>query len=144
MAADIDIVGTYRLISSKRMILDTGEMEDTHGKDPTGYITYGADGRMMGMMVSSNRPTPENMDKMTDQECANLFRTMVAYGGTYTFHGDRIEHHIDISWNQLWTGTTVVRDIGRDGDRLIYTTKPAPFTEDGKVSVNTLVWEKVK
>jgi hypothetical protein len=129
MAADIDIVGTYRLISSKRMILDTGEMEDTHGKDPVGYITYGPDGRMMGMMVSSNRPRPESIDKMTDQECANLFRTMVAYGGTYTFHGDRIEHHIDISWNQLWTGTTVVRDIRRDGDRLIYTTKPAPFTQ---------------
>jgi hypothetical protein len=74
----------------------------------------------------------------------NLFRTMQAYGGTYTFHGNSIEHHIDISFNELWTGTTVIRDIRRDGDRLIYTTKPAPFPKDGKMSVNTLVWEKVK
>jgi hypothetical protein len=36
-AADVDIVGTYRLISSNRVILDTGETEDTWGKNPVGY-----------------------------------------------------------------------------------------------------------
>jgi Lipocalin-like domain len=143
-AADVDIVGTYRLISSNRVILETGETEDSFGKNPVGYISYGPDGRMMVIIVFSDRPKPESLDKMTDQDRANLFRTMTAYGGTYTFHGNRIEHHIDISWNELWTGTTVVRDIRRDGDRLIYTTKPAPFPRDGKMSVNTLVWEKVK
>jgi Lipocalin-like domain len=143
-AADVDIVGTYRLISSNRVILETGETEEAYGKNPVGYITYGPDGRMMVLIVFSNRPRPESVDKMTDQDRANLFRTMQAYGGTYTFHGNSIEHHIDISFNELWTGTTVVRDIRRDGDRLVYTTKPAPFPRDGKVSVNTLVWEKVK
>ncbi len=104
----------------------------------------GPDGRMMVIIVFSNRPKPESLDKMTDQDRANLFRTMTAYGGTYTFHGNRIEHHIHISWNELWTGTTVIRDIRRDGERLVYTSKPAPFSRDGKMSVNTLVWEKVK
>ena len=98
----------------------------------------------MVIIVFSNRPKPESLDKMTDQDRANLFRTMTAYGGTYTFHGNRIEHHIDISWNELWTGTTVIRDIRRDGERLVDTSKPAPFSRDGKMSVNTLVWEKVK
>jgi hypothetical protein len=143
-AAEVDIVGTYRLISANRVILETGETEDSWGENPVGYITYGPDGRMMVIIVFSDRPKPESLDKMTDQDRANLFRTMTAYGGTYTFHGNRIEHHIDISWNELWTGTTVIRDIRRDGDRLVYTSKPAPFTRDGKVSVNTLVWEKVK
>ena len=69
---------------------------------------------------------------------------MIAYGGTYTFRGDSVEHHIDISWNELWTGTTVIRDIKNEEDRLVYTTKPAPFTRDGKMSINTLVFEKVK
>jgi hypothetical protein len=32
----------------------------------------------------------------------------------------------------------------KEGDRLVYTTKPAPFPRDGKMSINTLVWEKVK
>ena len=96
------------------------------------------------MIVFSNRPRAESLEKMTDQQRADLFRTMIAYGGTYTFQGNSIEHHIDISWNELWTGTTVIRDIKREGDRLVYTTKPAAFPRDGKMSVNTLVFEKVK
>ena len=143
-AADDDIVGTYRLISSNRVTLETGETEESYGKNPSGFITYGRDGRMMAMIVFSNRPKPESLDKMTDQQRAELFRTMLAYGGTYTFHGDSVEHHIDISWNDVWTGTTVTRDIKKEGDRLVFTTKPAPFPRDGKMSVNTLVWEKVK
>jgi hypothetical protein len=51
---------------------------------------------------------------------------MLAYSGTYKFDGKTIEHHIDLSWNQIWSGTTQVRDIKKDGDRLIYTTRPAP------------------
>ena len=46
-AADDDIVGTYRLISSYRVILETGKTEDSWGKNPIGFITYGRDGRMM-------------------------------------------------------------------------------------------------
>ena len=55
-----------------------------------------------------------------------------------------MEHHIDISWNELWTGTTQFRDVKKDGNRLIYTTHPAPNARDGKMSITTLVWEKVK
>jgi Lipocalin-like domain len=128
-AADVDIVGTYRLISSKRVIVDTGETEDTYGNNPVGYITYGPDGRMMAIIVFSNRPRPESLDRMTDQDRAELFRTMLAYGGTYKFHGNSIEHQIDISWNQLWTGTTVIRDIKKEGERLVFTTKPAQLME---------------
>jgi len=105
-AADDDIVGTYRLISANRVILATGDSEDSYGKNPIGFMTYGRDGRMMGMIVFSNRPKAESLDKMTDQQRADLFRTMIAYGGTYTFRGNSVEHHIDISWNELWTGTT--------------------------------------
>ena len=32
----------------------------------------------------------------------------------------------------------------RHADKLIYTTRPAPFSGDGKMSVVTVVWEKVK
>ena len=47
---------------------------------------------------------------------------MTAYGGTYKFDGSTIEHHIDISWNEVWTGTTQVKSVKRDADRLVYTT----------------------
>ena len=37
-----------------------------------------------------------------------------------------------------------VRDIKKDGDRLIYTTRPAPSPIDGSMGFATLIWEKVK
>jgi len=143
-AAEEDLAGTYRLVSSTRKILDTGEVLDTYGKHPTGYIMYGKDGRMLALIVRDDRPKPASIEKATPEQQAALFRSMIAYGGTYKFDGKSIEHHIDISWNELWTGTTVIRDIRKEGDKLIYTTRPAPFSGDGKMSVTTLIWEKVK
>jgi len=102
------------------------------------------DGRMLVLIVRDDRPKPENVEKMNDQQRIDLFRSMTAYGGTYTFDGKRVEHHIDISWNEVWTGTTVVREITKDGDKLVYTSPAAPFASDGKMSEVTLVWEKVK
>ena len=141
-AADDEIYGTYQLISRTRTVVDTGQVIELP-KD-YGFITYGQDGRMMVISVRGNRPKPESLEKMTDQQRAALHASMTAYGGTYKFDGKTIEHHIDISWNEVWTGTKQVRNVKRDGNRLIYTTRPAPSPDDGKVSISTLVWEKVK
>jgi hypothetical protein len=46
--------------------------------------------------------------------------------------------------NEVWSGTKQVRSVKRDGDHLIYSTPPFPFHTDGKMSINTLVWEKVQ
>jgi len=54
------------------------------------------------------------------------------------------EHHIDGSWNQVWTGTTQIRNVKKDGDRLICTTQPGPSPIDGSMGFATVVWEKVK
>jgi Lipocalin-like domain len=145
-AEDQRLEGTYKLVSSTRQILETGQIVDTYGKQPTGYINYGRDGRMLVLIVAdkNNRPAPESVGAITDEQRANLFRTMTAYGGTYKYDGHTIEHHLDISWNQVWTGTTLIRDVEKEGDKLIYTTKPAPFSGDGKMSVITLIWQKVE
>jgi hypothetical protein len=145
LAGEEEVYGTWKLISEHRTLVDTGETVDLNpGVSVSGYITYGRDGRMIGLVVRGSRPKPESVDKMTDQQRANLFRSMVAYGGTYKFQGGTMEHYVDISWNEVWTGTTQIRDVKRDGDRLIFRTRPAPFSGDGRMSVVTLVWEKVK
>jgi hypothetical protein len=142
-AADDEFYGTYKLISTTRTILDTGQ-EITFGGREHGFITYSKDGRMMVLSLRGDRPKPESIEKTTDQQRVDLYRTMTAYGGTYKFDGKTIEHHIDISWNEVWTGTTQVRDVKKDGNRLIYTTKPAPNPVDGRMAVTRIVWEKVK
>ena len=137
-----DISGTYKLVVEQRKIVDTGEIVPV--PSPLGYITYGKDGRMMVVIVRHPRPKPEAIDKISDQQRIDLFRTMSAYGGTYTFDGKKVEHSIDIAWNEVWAGSTQVRHVTREGDRLTLTTPPFPFHTDGRVSVNMLVWEKVK
>jgi hypothetical protein len=144
LAAGNELYGTYRLVSSQRRILDTGQVVDSYGKDPKGFIMYGRDGRFLGLITNGGRPKAPSIEKITSEQREELFRTMVAYGGTYTFDGKKVEHHIDISWNEVWSGTTTIRDVTKEGDRLILTTSPGPFALDGKMSVNTLVWEKVK
>ena len=142
LAADNDLTGTYRLVVEQRRIVDTGELVPV--PNPQGFITYGRDGRVLVLIVRAPRPRPEALDKITDQQRIDLHRTMTAYGGTYKFNGSTVEHSIDISWNEVWTGTRQVRSVTRDGDRVTLTTPPFPFHTDGRMSVNMLVWEKVK
>ena len=142
-AAEEDIAGTYKLVSDTRKDLNTGEVSYPYGKHPVGYIMYGKDGRMLVIVLGDDRPRPASIEKATPEQQAALFRSMLAYGGTYKFDGKRVEHHIDLSWNELWTGTTAIREVRKEGDKLIYTT--APPSRDGKMRIAaTLIWEKIK
>ena len=143
-AEEQEFAGNYQLISATRKILDTGQVEATYGEKPKGLAMYGKDGHFIILITYDGRPKPESIEKMTDQQRADLHRMMTAYGGTYTFDGEKVVHHLDLSWNEVWTGTINIRDVKRDGDRIIYVTRPAPFASDGKMSVVTLIWEKLK
>ena len=68
----------------------------------------------------------------TDEEGVQLLGSMVAYAGTYTLGDKQVIHHIDISWNQGWTGTDQVRFFELDGDTLTITTAPYRSYQDGR------------
>jgi len=93
------LAGTYRLISQQRTVVATGETTEPMGKAPKGYISFGRDGRMMVLLVGDNRPTPKDLETMTDQERADLFRTMLALSGTYDLDGATVTYHPDVTWN---------------------------------------------
>src|SRR3979411_2317671 len=98
-AADVSILGTWRLVSEQRTIVETGEV--IPGTGARGYITYGNDGRIMVLIVRQPRPRPDGAEKITDQQRIELFRTITAYAGTYKFNGTAIEHNIEISMNEV-------------------------------------------
>ncbi|WP_374296745.1 lipocalin-like domain-containing protein [Sphingomonas sp.] len=138
------LYGAWRLVSERRTILETGETVDTAPDNaPSGYISYSRDGRFLGLIVRGTRPRATDIAAITDDQGTQLFRSMISYGARFEFDGYTVVHHIDISWNETWTGTTQVRDVSRDGDRLIYRTRPAPHYIDGKPSIGILVWERV-
>ena len=141
-AAEDEIYGTYRLISTSQKVLETGEIVTLATEQ--GFISYGRDGRMMALLTRGVRPKAESFDKITGQDRITLFDSMTAYAGTFKFDGKTMEHHVDISWNEMWTGTIQIREIARDGERLIISTRPQPSPRDGRMSITTLVWEKVK
>jgi hypothetical protein len=52
-------------------------------------------------------------------------------------------HHVDISWNQAWTGTDQIRFYKLDGSILTITSAPNRNPVDGREGRSILVWEKV-
>ena len=142
LSAEEEIYGTYRLIRVTQQFLHTGDVVTS--TTDKGFITYGRNGRMTVIIVGHDRPKPETLEKMTDQHRIALYRSLVAYGGTYKFDGKTMEHYVDISWNEMWTGTTQFRDVRKDGELLSISTHPAPSARDGRMAVTTLLWEKVE
>ena len=137
------LIGTWKLVAAVSEDLTTGEKTNIYKREPVGYITYGADGRIMVIIVDSGRKKPAG-SVAAGPEAEALFRTMAAYAGSYVIKGSQIIHHVDVSWNETWTGTDQVRNYKFYGDRLSLATAPSPNPFTGKMSVRTLVWEKMK
>ena len=52
-----------------------------------------------------------------------------------------VTHHVDISWNEKFTGGEQKRHFKLDGNRLTLSTPQSPDPIDGKMSVRRLAWE---
>ena len=139
------ILGTWKLLSYVREEIPSGAKSDVMGAHPSGYISYGRDGRMIVIIVGSDRKKPVG-PVVTPEEAEALIRSMLAYAGTYTVDSDAktVTHHIDVSWDQSRTGESHVRTYKLDGDRLTLTTQPSNDPATGKKTVRTLIWERVK
>lgn len=78
--------------------------------------------------------TPEQSPP-SDEEKIALFDTMFAYSGAYTVEVDRVVHHVDLSWNEAWSGTDQVRFCRVDEQTLAYTsTLPRTRSTGGRLS----------
>jgi hypothetical protein len=137
------VLGTWRLQSYVREVLETGERYNQFGNEPDGYIGYASDNRMYAIFTRGDRITPADVVP-TEEEGVQLLGTMVAYAGTFTLEPGKVTHHIDISWNQAWTGTDQVRFYKLDGDTLTITTAPYKSYLDGREGRSILVWRKVR
>ncbi len=138
------LYGTWKLVSWTREIVGTGEHSEMFGKAPHGFLFYNRDGRMSVIIVRENRPKPMDLAKLTDQERVELFKSTIAYAGTFTVEGNRVVHNVDISWNENWTGTAQVRNVHIDGHTLTLSTDPGVSPHDGKQASAVFIWEKVQ
>jgi hypothetical protein len=142
-STDSPVIGTWRLQTYVREVIATGRRYNQFGDQPEGYLGYAPDGRMYAIFVRSERTAPRDVVP-TEEEGVQLLGTMVAYAGTYTLGDRKVVHHIDISWNQGWTGTDQTRFFELDGDILTITTAPYKSYLDGEEGQSILVWKKVR
>ena len=136
-------LGTWKLQSVVTEDLETHQQTAMFGSHPGGYLHYGTDCRMYAILAREGREPPAAA-VATDAESIELFRGFVAYAGTYTIDGDKVSHHVDISWNQAWTGTTQVRQFRIEGKLLYIRSVPAASPLNGRQSINELVWKRVE
>ena len=82
-----DLYGTWRLRSFVQRSVSTGEKTDAFGRHPRGFLSYSRDGRMYAMLVRDGRHRPSETEELSYQKRADLYDTMYAYAGTFSFDG---------------------------------------------------------
>jgi len=136
--AEPNVVGNWKLVSFVTEELATGKKTPLLGEHPKGYLIYTPQGRMMALLVHETRSPPK-----VDEDRINLHKYMVSYSGRYTVEGDKVVHHVDVSWNEALSGTDQVRLFKFEGDRLTITAPPAKNIIPGvEASTGVLVWER--
>ncbi len=112
--------GVWKLESFFVESIETKERKYVLGEKPNGYLIVTSE-RFTAVITGQGRKPAQ-----TDEERSALLRSMFAYTGSYTVEGDHLTTKVDVSWNELWTGTDQVRTFRLDGDKLFVETLPAP------------------
>lgn len=135
------LAGTWKLVSYWTT-RPNGERVAPYGEHPAGFLTYTSDGRVFVILSRSDRK-PLDGDRFTASQAsrAEAFSTSLAYAGKFTFEGDRVVHHIEISTLPYYVGTDQVRFAKFEGDRL---TLSAMLAMGGEQRHSELVWQRVK
>ena len=133
------LIGTWKL---KSCVVTTaaGGRSTPFGENPTGYLSYSADGRMQALGAANDRIVPADPTPPASERVA-LYDTMFAYAGRYSVQAGKVIHHVDISWNEVWTGTDQIRLFEVHGKTLTLRTHfidPA----SGAEMLYALVWER--
>jgi hypothetical protein len=135
--------GTWKMLSWKTEDLMTGQTTDALGAKPEGYITYTPDGRVTVLVLRSDREGPAALVPTNEEKIA-LYDSMFAYAGTYTVDHEKVVHHIDMSWNHSWTGTSQIRFYTIRDDELTYIGVPAKNPMTGRDCVHTVLFRRIR
>jgi hypothetical protein len=134
-----DLVGTWKLVSAS-YTTDTGQVvKDAYGPNPTGFLTYTAEGRMMAIIANGGRKPLSVASQVTApaEERAEAFSTITAYAGQYSVADGKVIHHVEVSAVQNDVNTDKVRTIVKlEGKRVT-------FRVDGARITAELVWERI-
>jgi Lipocalin-like domain len=136
------LVGAWQLLSWENRAAD-GQVTYPMGANALGYLLYTGDGCFSVTISRAGRAgfTAGDLLGGTTEEQAQAMESFVAYAGRYSFHGDRVIHHVELSLFPNWVGSDQQRWVELSGDRLILSASPLLLA--GQLQVPQLVWERV-
>ena len=73
-------------------------------------LTYALDGHM-SVFIADPRRKPSVSPKATDAEGADLYRTMLAYTGTYSVDGNKVTHEIECNFPNFYRHTLTIANF---------------------------------
>ena len=131
------LVGSWKLTSWTIQVID-GEATQPFGPNPKGRAVFTLDGFSAFMIARSDRKPATS-----DADSAVLLKSLMVYTGKFTVDGDKLTTNVDLSWNEILTGTAQVRFFKLEGDKLfVRTAEQASAVYPGKKVVGTLSWER--
>jgi hypothetical protein len=141
------LVGTWKLVSVSN-VTDKGVVSsEAYGPNPIGFLTYNADGRMMGILTNAGRkPLSKGWKVAPAEEKAEAFSTALAYAGTFTVSGDRVTHHVEAATDPNRVNKDLVRVVVRlEGDRVtLRTVEPVAWDDGVRYAYQELVWDRLR
>jgi len=139
LAEDIagQLAGSWKLTSWTIQIVG-GDATEPFGPNPKGRAVFTPDGFSAFMIARPDRKPATN-----DADSAALLKSLMVYTGKFTIDGDKLTTDVDLSWNEILTGTSQVRFFKLEGDKLSIRTAEQPSAVlPGKRVVGTLNWER--
>jgi len=141
------LIGTWKLVSVSN-VTDSGIVrEEAYGRNPIGFLTYTADGRMMGILTNGGRkPLSKGRKVAPAEEKVQAFSTSLSYAGTFTVSGDRVTHHVEASTDPNRVNKDLVRVVvSLQGDRVtLRTAEPLAWDDGVRYAYQELVWDRMK
>jgi lipocalin-like protein len=129
------LIGTWKLISNRIRMEDTGEEFDLFGANPRGVITFAPNGRMTAILTTAERPSP-----VSEADFKALIMGMSAYAGRFSIQDDHVVIDPDVVWLPY---AKQIRYFELEGDRLTLRTPVQELPiRPGRLLRNTIVWER--
>jgi hypothetical protein len=140
------LVGTWKLMSASSANTSGERNETPYGVNPVGFLTYTDDGRVTALISYGGRRRLSVLSIGGGapgllQEQAEAFKTFLAYAGRYTFTGDKVTHHIEISSIQNYVDKELIRTVRFEDDRIVLLTPPTAV--NGKIQTVELIWQRL-
>jgi hypothetical protein len=137
------MVGLWSLVAYVVRLPD-GTQTAPLGTDAVGYLHYGDDGVVAGVMMARARPrfaTGNRLGASADEK-VRAWDSVVTYMGTYEYRGDTVLHRIKASVFPDWTGEDQLRHLRVLADGSVELT--AVLVERGVRREAVATWRRIR